>query len=147
MAGTFLLTAALAAFLLLPLILVASLLDEQPVDLDLRFMSLTNRAGTQDALAGLRKWSLERDDISDPGGRVYRDKAGTVYHSVTRILSATAPAAQQAALQRWLERPDSERDRAMAAERGTQAHNHAEFLLKTARKLASTQPTKEVPGA
>ena len=63
-------------------------------------MSLTNRAGTQDALAGLRKWRLERDDESDPGGRVYRDQAGTVYHSVTRILSATAPPHQQAALQR-----------------------------------------------
>ena len=99
-------------------------------------MSLTNRAGTQDAIAGLRKWSLERDDISDPGGRVYRDKAGTIYHSVTRILSATAPEHQQKALQRWLERPDSERDRAMAAERGTQAHNHAEYILKTAKKMA-----------
>jgi len=105
-------------------------------------MSLTNRAGTQDALAGLRKWRLERDDESDPGGRVYRDKAGTVYHSVTRILSATAPEHQQKALQRWLERPDSERDRAMAAERGTQAHNHAEFLLKTARKLAANAANK-----
>jgi ATP-dependent exoDNAse (exonuclease V) beta subunit len=117
-------------------------LNEQPIDLDLRFMSPTNRAGTQDALAGLRKWRLERDDISDPGGRVYRDKAGTVYHSVTRILSATAPEHQQKALQRWLERPDSERDRQMAAERGTQAHAHAEYILKTARKLAANAANK-----
>ena len=90
----------------------------------------------QDALAGLRKWKLTRDDESDPDGRVYRDKAGTIYHSVTRILSATAPPHQQAALQRWLARPSSEDERLLASQRGTLAHNHAEYLLKTAKKLA-----------
>jgi len=91
--------------------------------------------GTQDALAGLRRWQLERDDESDPGGRIYRDGTGTIYHSVTRILSATAPEAQQEALRKWLERPGSEGDRALAAERGTLTHSHAEYLLKTANKL------------
>ena len=79
----------------------------------------------QDALAGLRKWQLERDDESDPGGRIYRDSAGTIFHSVTRILSATAPEQQQEALRKWLERPGSEGDRALAAERGTLTHSHA----------------------
>ena len=43
-------------------------------------------------LAALKgKW-LERDDETDPGGRIYRDKvSGEQYHSVTRILSATMP--------------------------------------------------------
>ena len=91
--------------------------------------------GAQDALAGLRRWQLERDDESDPGGRIYKDSAGTIYHSVTRVLAATAPAEQQAALQRWLERPGSEADRTLAAERGTLTHSHAEYLLKTANKL------------
>ena len=92
-------------------------------------------AGTQNALAGLRRWQLERDDESDPGGRIYKDSAGTIYHSVTRILSATAPEQQQEALRKWLERPNSEGDRALAAERGTLMHSHAEYLLKTANKL------------
>ena len=89
----------------------------------------------QEALAGLRRWQLERDDESDPGGRIYKDSAGTIYHSVTRILSATAPEQQQEALRKWLERPNSEGDRALAAERGTLMHSHAEYLLKTANKL------------
>jgi len=96
----------------------------------------------QDALAGLRKWKLTRDDESDPDGRVYRDKAGTIYHSVTRILSATAPPHQQAALQRWLSRPSSEDERLLASQRGTLAHNHAEYLLKTARKIATHAANK-----
>ena len=91
--------------------------------------------GTQDALAGLRRWNLERDDISDPGGRIYRDNRGNVFHSVTRILGKTAPPQQQEALQKWLERPGSEGDRAMAAERGTLAHGATELLLKTAAKM------------
>lgn len=94
------------------------------------------KAYAQNALAGLRKWQLVRDDESDPGGRVYRDGAGNVYASVTRILSATAPPEQKAALERWLERPTSEAERSIAAERGTLAHNNAEYVLKTARKMA-----------
>ena len=94
-----------------------------------------SHAGTQNALAGLRRWQLERDDESDPGGRIYKDSAGTIFHSVTRILSATAPEQQQEALRKWLERPNSEADRSLAAERGTLTHSHAEYLLKTANKL------------
>ena len=95
----------------------------------------SRKSRAQDALAGLRRWSLERDDISDPGGRIYRDNQGNIFHSVTRILGKTAPEEQQKALQKWLERPGSEGDRAMAAQRGTLAHNSTELLLKTAAKL------------
>lgn len=93
-------------------------------------------SNTQDALAGLRKWKLERDDISDPNGRVYRGPDGTIYHSVTRVLGATAPEQQKKALERWLERPGSGEDRDIAAQRGTLAHDSAEFLLRTAAKMA-----------
>mgnify|MGYP003113539549 CR=1 FL=1 len=105
-------------------------------------LSASTVSHAQDALAGLRRWSLERDDESDPGGRIYRDSAGTIYHSVTRILGATAPEEQQKALERWLERPGSEADRRSAAHRGTLTHSHAEFLLKTARKLAASTANK-----
>ena len=45
-----------------------------------------------DKLASLQQRLLERDDESDPGGRIYRDKvSGEIYHSVTRILGATMP--------------------------------------------------------
>ena len=38
-------------------------------------------------LAALKGNYLERDDESDPNGRIYRDKvSGEIYHSVTRIL-------------------------------------------------------------
>ena len=46
-------------------------------------------------LATLKGKYLERDDETDPGGRIYRDTAtGEIYHSV-RILSATAPEEQR----------------------------------------------------
>lgn len=41
---------------------------------------VTHKSHAQDALAGLRKWTLERDDSSDLGGRIYRDPTGGVYH-------------------------------------------------------------------
>ena len=90
----------------------------------------------QDLLAGLRKWTLERDDESDPGGRVYRDPDGNIYHSITRVLGATAPPEQKARLEKWLERPGSTQERDSAAKRGTFAHDNAEYVLKTGRKLA-----------
>ena len=62
----------------------------------------------QDKLAALRHKSLERDDESDPGGRIYRDTTtGEIFHSVTRILSATMPEPDKKALEKWLERSDS----------------------------------------
>ena len=91
---------------------------------------------SQQALAGLRRWNLRRDDESDPGGRLYWDDQGNKYASVTRILSATSPEVQKKALERWLQRPTSELERKQAAERGTLTHNHAEYVLKTAAKLA-----------
>ena len=94
-------------------------------------------------LAALKGNYLERDDESDPNGRIYRDKvSGEIYHSVTRILGATAPEEQKKALERWLERPDSLQTRDMAAARGTAAHNSAEYVLKTAQRLARATATK-----
>lgn len=91
----------------------------------------------QDALAALGRKQLVRDD-SGPS-RVYRDKAGTIYHSVTSILSATS---DMSGLEHWakgLERiygaGAADQDRRVAAFRGTQAHNQAEYLLKTANQL------------
>jgi len=91
--------------------------------------------GVHDILAGLRKWPLERLDDHDPNGRVYRDGKGNIYHSVTRILQATAPDHQKEWLANWLERPGSVAFRDSAATRGTLAHNHAELLLKTTNKI------------
>lgn len=91
-------------------------------------------------LAELRKSKLVRDD-SGPH-RVYRDSAGGIYHSVTHILKETAPEAQQKALERWLAKPGSELTRDTAATRGTLAHNHAEYLLKTGAKLARQTANK-----
>ena len=96
-----------------------------------------------DKLASLQQRLLERDDESDPGGRIYRDKvSGEIYHSVTRILGATAPEEQQKALAKWLERSDAAQTRDMAAARGTAAHNSAEYCLKTAQRLARATATK-----
>ena len=101
-------------------------------------------SNTQDALAALRRSALVRDD-SGPS-RVYRDKAGTIYHSVTSILSATA---DKSGLDNWIAFTDriygpgaATQDRNVAATRGTQAHNQAEFLLKLANKLARSTANK-----
>jgi hypothetical protein len=99
---------------------------------------------TQDALAALRRSALVRDD-SGPT-RVYRDKAGTIYHSVTSILSTTA---DKSGLDNWIAFTNriygpgaADQDRTVAATRGTQAHNQAEFLLKLANKLARAAANK-----
>jgi hypothetical protein len=96
--------------------------------------------GSQNRLALLGKSALVRDD-SGPF-RVYRDDSGSVFHSVTHILKETAPEWQQQALERWLARPTAAEDRDMAATRGTLAHNHAEYLLKTGSKLARQTANK-----
>lgn len=97
----------------------------------------------QDKLAGLRNRYLERDDDFDPNGRVYRDKlTGEIFHSVTRILSETMPEANKKALEKWLERSDSAQTRDMAATRGTAAHNNAEYVTKTASRLARATANK-----
>ncbi len=95
---------------------------------------------TQDALAGLRRWSLVRDD-SGPH-RVYRDENGHSYASVTHILKETSPQWQKDALDRWLERPSAPAERDIACQRGTLAHDHAEYVLKTAAKLARNSANK-----
>ena len=100
------------------------------------------KGSKQNALAGLRKSSLKRDDETDPSGRLYWDDQGNKYFSVTRILGATAPPHQKQALERWLARPGSEQDRETAATRGTLAHNHAEYILKTGAQLARKAANK-----
>ena len=97
----------------------------------------------QDKLAALRHKSLERDDESDPGGRIYRDiTTGEIFHSVTRILSATMPAEDKKALERWQAQPGSIETRDQAAYRGTKAHDHAEYILKTAQRLVRSTANK-----
>ena len=94
----------------------------------------------QQKLNNLQKKRLERDD-SGPF-RVYRNDTGDIYHSVTHILKNTAPAHQKEALERWLARPGSYEERDMAAKRGTLAHNHAEYILKLAHRLARATAEK-----
>lgn len=88
----------------------------------------------QDTLAGLRKWRLEQDN-SGPF-RVYRDTRGNTYHSVTHILKETS---DKSGLERWEARlgpTEAAQQRNIAATRGNQAHNQAEYLLKTSMQLA-----------
>jgi hypothetical protein len=97
---------------------------------------------TQDTLAGLRRWKLERDDESDPGGRIYRDINGNVYHSVTRILKETS---DTTGLERWAARlgeAEATCQRNVAANRGNMTHNQAEYLLKTSMQLARSTANK-----
>jgi hypothetical protein len=97
-----------------------------------------------DALAALRRSALVRDDSG--ASRIYRDKAGNIYHSVTSILSATA---DKSGLEGWAKRQEflygpgaAEQDRTVAATRGTQAHSQAEYMLKTANKVARSVANK-----
>jgi hypothetical protein len=94
----------------------------------------------QQKLNNLQKSRLERDD-SGPF-RVYRNDTGDIFHSVTHILKNTAPAHQKEALERWLDRPGAYEERDMAAKRGTLAHNHAEYILKLAQRLARATAEK-----
>ena len=97
-----------------------------------------------DKLAALRNKGLVRDDESDPDGRIYKDlDSGEIFHSVTRILGTTAPMAQQKRLENWLARPGSNETREAAAKRGTGAHNHMEYVLKLAQRLARSTSNKK----
>jgi hypothetical protein len=96
------------------------------------------------ALAALRRSQLVRDDSGE--SRVYRDSAGTIYHSVTSILSATKDAS---GLESWARRQDfiygpgaAIQDRDTAAHRGTEAHSQAEYILKGANKVARNVANK-----
>jgi ATP-dependent exoDNAse (exonuclease V) beta subunit len=89
------------------------------------------------SLDDLKRSNLERDDETDPGGRIYRDQDGEIYHSVTRILQATSKG--KANLEAWKQRLGPELaavERDTAAERGTRTHNAAEYVLKTAKKMS-----------
>ena len=95
----------------------------------------------QDALASLRQWQLEQDNSGR--FRVYRDQHGQIYHSVTHILKNTAPQSQKDALERWSQRAGSGLERDLACDRGTVAHEHCEYVLKTAAKLARQSANKK----
>ena len=70
------------------------------------------------ALAGLRRWTLERDDSGTIyPHRIYKDGKNNIYHSVTHILKETAPQEQKDALERWIERKGSADERDMSCER------------------------------
>ena len=101
-------------------------------------------ANTQDTLANLRKWKLVQDN-SGPF-RVYRDAKGNVYSSVTHILGQTS---DRTGLEQWVARTDkfygagaAIQERDTAAKRGNMAHNQAEYLLKTAQRLARSTANK-----
>lgn len=99
---------------------------------------------TTSPLSSLTKWSLERDDESDPNGRIYRNSSGEIFHSVTRILKETS--ASKAHLEAWMERLGVERatqERDVAAERGTRTHNAAEYVLRTAKKISEATAKKK----
>lgn len=102
---------------------------------------MTEQLDAQDILASLRRWQLEQDN-SGPF-RVYRDQEGQIYHSVTHILKHTAPQSQKDALARWSKRPGSSLERDLACDRGTVAHEHCEYVLKTAAKLARQSANKK----
>ena len=101
-------------------------------------------ANTQDTLANLRKWKLVQDN-SGPF-RVYRDTKGNIYSSVTHILGQTS---DRTGLEQWVARTDkfygagaANQERDVAAKRGNLAHNQAEYLLKTAQRLARSTANK-----
>ena len=102
----------------------------------------SHKSHAQNALAALRSWNLRRDDESDPGGRLYWDAEGNKYFSVTRILAETSPQEQRQALERWLAKPGAEQERSMAANRGSQAHSHLEYCVKTGARLARNSANK-----
>ena len=101
-------------------------------------------SNTQDTLANLRKWKLVQDN-SGPF-RVYRDTKGNIYSSVTHILGQTS---DRTGLEQWAARTDkfygagaADQERDVAAKRGNLAHNQAEYLLKTAQRLARSTANK-----
>jgi len=97
-------------------------------------------SNTQDTLASLRKWRLERDDTGP--FRVYRDAHNNIYHSVTHILKETS---DTTGLERWVARlgeAEASQQRNVAATRGNMAHSQAEYLLKTAQQLARNTANK-----
>lgn len=86
-------------------------------------------------LAGrLAHFRLTQDD-SGPF-RVYRDEDGRVYDSVTHVLAKTGKPVNFNA-PGWFGETMK-----MSAERGTLMHSSAEYLLKTAKKLASNAANK-----
>ena len=93
------------------------------------------------ALAGaLARFRLVQDN-SGPV-RIYRDAQQRQYHSVTNVLSQTSDTRKE--LIAWMAKGGaySENMRGVAAQRGTLTHNSGEYLLKTARKLATNSANR-----
>jgi hypothetical protein len=83
---------------------------------------------------------LEQDNSGSH--RVYRDKQGNVYTSVTHILKETS---DKSGLERWEARlgpTEATQQRNVAATRGNMAHSQAEYLLKTSQSLARSTANK-----
>ena len=67
--------------------------------------------------------------------RVYVDRYGRIYHSVTRIIGETS---DKSGLENWYRLMGNERAtqiKELAATRGTRTHDQAEYMLKTAQKI------------
>ena len=90
----------------------------------------------QQLAARMARWRLRRDDTGPH--RVYRDRRGRAYSSITHIINATAADPFQ--------RPEPGTWFAdyckKAAQRGTTAHSSVEYLLKTAKKLLTNSANR-----
>lgn len=86
----------------------------------------------------LEQLSAKSQLVQDNSGcfRVYRDKYGRVLHSVTSILSATRDMSGIIAWRAWQGEQRADQILALASARGTNSHDRAEYLLKTAKKVA-----------
>ena len=98
---------------------------------------------TQDALASLRQWQLSKTTQADSGftginmGR---------FIICTHIPKNTAPQSQKDALERWSQRAGSVLERDIACNCGTIAHEHCEYVLKTAASWLDRALTRRVHG-
>lgn len=95
----------------------------------------------QDILAGMRRWKLEQDN-SGPF-RVYRDKDGNCYHSVTHILKQTSDLTGLVQWEARLGTVEADCQRRIAATRGNLAHSQAEYFLKTSASLARSSANRK----
>ena len=95
---------------------------------------------TQDALASLRQWQLSKTTQDDSvfTGITHTDLS--LCHSYSEEHS---PQSQKDALERWSQRAGSGLERDIACDRGTIAHEHCEYVLKTAAKLARQSANKK----
>jgi hypothetical protein len=100
---------------------------------------LSSKPDTQSLVSRLDHFRLRRDD-SGPF-RVYRDSHQRIYFSVTYVLGQTQDRSKLIA---WLASGGkfAVTKKEVAATRGTRTHNAGEYILKTARKLASNSANR-----